>query len=78
MRWEQSRKFTEPARDHFLKKGKMEMPMVEQLYLNYVKDGNEEEGKQMLTEYSKDFFGATVNRWDDRNRRLWYQHWRGF
>ncbi|MDE5886321.1 MAG: C69 family dipeptidase [Muribaculaceae bacterium] len=78
VRWGQSRKFTEPARDHFLKKGKMEMPMVEQLYLNYVKDGNEEEGKEMLTEYSKDFFGATVNRWDDMKRRLWYQHWRGF
>ena len=78
MRWEQSRKFTEPARDHFLKKGKMEMPMVEQLYLNYVKDGTEEEGKERLTEYSKDFFGATVNRWNDLNLRHWYQHWRGF
>ncbi len=78
VRWGQSREFTEPARDHFLKKGMMEMPMVEQLYLNYVKDGNEDEGKAMLTEYSKDFFGAAVNRWDDLNRRLWYQHWRGF
>ena len=56
----------------------MEMPMVEQLYLNYVKDGTEEEGKERLTEYSKDFFGATVNRWNDLNLRHWYQHWRGF
>ncbi|MDE6578664.1 MAG: C69 family dipeptidase [Muribaculaceae bacterium] len=78
VRWGQSRKFTEPARDHFLKKGKMEMPMVEQLYLDYEKAGNEEEGKAMLTEYSKDFFGAAVNRWDELDRRLWYQHWRGF
>ena len=78
VRWGQSRKFTEPARDYFIKKGARELPMVETLYQQYVNAGNEEEAAALLTDYSRDFFGATVGRWDDLGRRLWYQHWKGF
>ncbi|MDE6298455.1 MAG: peptidase, partial [Muribaculaceae bacterium] len=74
----QSRKFTEPARDYFLKKGARELPMVENLYQQYVNAGNEEEAAALLTDYSRDYFGAAVGRWDDLGRRLWYQHWKGF
>lgn len=78
VRWGQSRKFTEPARDYFLKKGQRELPMVETLYQQYLNDGNEEEAAALLTDYQKDFFGATINRWDELGDRLWKQHWTGF
>lgn len=78
VRWGESRKFTEPARDHFLSKGMRELPMVEKLYLDYIGEGKEKEAQEMLTGYSKDFFNAAVGRWDELNRRLWQQHWKGF
>ncbi|MDE5874821.1 MAG: hypothetical protein K2H15_04165 [Muribaculaceae bacterium] len=52
--------------------------MVENLYQQYVNAGNEEEAAALLTDYSRDYFGAAVGRWDDLGRHLWYQHWKGF
>lgn len=78
VRWGQSRKFTEPARDYFLKKGKRELPMIETLYQQYLKEGNEEEAASLLTDYTNDFFSAEVLRWDELGKRLWKQHWTGF
>lgn len=78
VRWGESRKYTEPARDHFLKKGEREMPMVEQIYVDYANNGQEAEGAAFLTDYSKDWFGAAVSRWDELKGKLWYQNWRGF
>ena len=39
--------------------------MVETLYQQYLSEGNEEGAANLLTDYQKDFFGATINRWDE-------------
>ena len=78
VRWGQSRKFTEPARDYFLTKGQRELPMVETLYKQLLEQGKDAEAAQLLTDYQKDFFGATILRWDELGSRIWQQHWKGF
>ena len=52
--------------------------MVETLYQQYLNEGNDKEAAALLTDYSKDFFGATINRWDELGNQLWKQHWTGF
>ena len=32
----------------------------------------------MLNGYTADFFGATIQRWDEMARKLWRQTWAGF
>ncbi len=76
--WGRSRKEMEPVRDYFLKKGKRELPSLETEYSSLVKDGKQEEADKLLTDYSRDFFGATILKWDELNNNLWYQNWKGF
>lgn len=78
VRWGISREYTEPARDYFLKKGMRELPAVEALYKQYVKDGKSDEAAALLTDYQKDFFGAAILRWDELGHRLWKDNWKGF
>lgn len=78
VRWGKSREFTEPARDYFLKKGMRELPHIEALYKQYVKEGKSDEAAALLTDYQRDFFGAAVLRWDELGNRLWKDNWTGF
>lgn len=76
--WGRSRKEMEPARDYFLSKGKRELPALESQYSALVKEGKTDEANKLLTDYSRDFFGATILRWDELNNNLWRQNWQGF
>lgn len=78
VRWGKDRVEMEPARDYFMKKGMRELPMVEQLYVKYLSEGNEKEAEELLTGYTRDFFGAAVSRWDELGRLYWRRHWSGF
>ncbi len=78
VRWGVARKSMEPARDYFLMKGRREMPMVENLYKELLAQGKDAEAAELLTSYTRDFFGATVLRWDELNRRYWKDNWKGF
>lgn len=78
VRWGEARKTMEPARDYFLKKGMREMPMIEKLYCDLMAKGNAEEASALLTDYTRDFFGATILRWDELNNRYWKDNWKGF
>ena len=78
VRWGTCRKTLEPARDYFLKKGMRELPFVEETYkLILDKDGNEE-AEAFLTNYTADFVGATILKWDELYRTYWRQFWSGF
>ena len=78
MRWGTCRKTLEPARDYFLKKGLRELPFVEETYKSILdKDGNEE-AEAFLTNYTADFVGATILKWDELYRTYWRQFWSGF
>lgn len=78
VRWGEARKTLEPARDYFLAKGKRELPMIEKAYSDLIADGKEADAAALLTDYSRDFFGATILRWDELNNLYWKQNWKGF
>lgn len=78
VRWGDARKSLEPARDHFLKKGKVELPAIEKEYAELMNAGKTEEAAQLLTDYTADFFGATILRWDQLGNQLWKSRWKGF
>lgn len=78
VRWGDARKTLESARDHFLKKGFLELPLVEAEYIRLSNDGKVEEAARLLTDYTCDFFGAAVLRWDELGRSYWRSRWKGF
>lgn len=78
VRWGNSRKLLEPARDYFLDKGARELPMVEKSYTELVKSGKTDEAAAMLDGYTRDFFGATVLAWDQLAGALWRANANGF
>lgn len=78
VRWGNSRKLLEPARDYFLDKGARELPMVEKSYTEMVKNGKSDEAAAMLDGYTRDFFGATVLAWDQLAGALWRANANGF
>ena len=78
MRWGKSRKSLEPSRDYFLKKGLRELPLIEKTYTNLDAEGKTEEAAELLTNYTRDFFGATVLKWDELKKQYWKDNWSGF
>ncbi len=76
--WGLCRKSLEPARDYFLAKGERELPMVEAAYARLVEEGRQEEATEMLNGYARDFFGATILRWDELENTYWKALWQGF
>ncbi|MBO4943693.1 MAG: C69 family dipeptidase, partial [Muribaculaceae bacterium] len=78
VKWGDSRKSMEPARDYFLAKGKREMPMVEKSYQDLVSAGRNDEATELLNGYTRDFFGATIYKWDELGRKYWRDNWSGF
>ena len=78
VRWGDARKTLEPARDHFLKKGQIELPAIEQEYARLIKEGKNAEAEALLTDYTRDFFGATIIRWDELADKYWRDRWKGF
>lgn len=78
VRWGDARKTLEPARDHFLKKGRLELPAIEAEYSRLLNEGKEDEAAQLLTDYTRDFFGATIVRWDELGNSYWRERWKGF
>lgn len=78
VRWGDARKTLEPARDYFVKKGMRELPMVENAYSALLAEDKGEEAAQLLTDYTRDFFGAAVLRWDELGNAYWRSRWKGF
>ncbi len=77
VRWGNYRKMIEGERDYFTEKGLRELPFVEHSWQElHSKDPKKAE--RMLNGYTADFFGATIQRWDDIARKLWRQTWTGF
>lgn len=78
VRWGDARKTLEPARDYFITKGQRELPAIEAEYKRLIDEGKNDEAAELLTGYSRDFFGATVLRWDELGRAYWRSRWKGF
>ena len=78
VRWGTCRTSLEPARDYFLEKGERELPMVEASYSKLAGEGKDAEAAEMLNGYTRDFFGATILKWEELGRTYWRQFWGGF
>lgn len=78
VRWGESRKSMEPAQQYFLNKGKRELPMIEAQYAKTLKSKGSDEATALLNDYVRDFFGATILRWDELNDEYWRSTWKGF
>lgn len=78
VRWGKARKIMEPARRHFQQKAALELPLIESEYQRLVNAGDTVAATELLNNYTADFFGAAVHRWDEIASRLWYDNWKGF
>ena len=77
VRWGKYRTLLEPQRDYFVAKGQRELSFVDQTWQK-LNANDPKEAQVMLNGYVADFFGATINRWDELARTIWYQSWTGF
>ena len=77
VRWGICRKTLEPARDRFLDKGLRELPFVENTYKDLTRK-DEKEAAALLNDYTADFVGAIVLRWDELYLSYWRKFWAGF
>lgn len=78
VRWGTTRKTLEPARDYFLKKGLRELPFVEDTYKSILEKEGNDEANAFLTNYTADYVGATILKWDELYRTYWRMFWSGF
>lgn len=75
VRWGRFRKDMLAAQQYFIKKGKRELPFVEQTWQSMT---DEKEKQQFLDGYTRDFFGATIVRWDEMHRQFNRSVWSGW
>lgn len=78
VRWGNARKLMEKNIMHFEHKGFTELPWVEQQYQQILKSEGEEAAKAYLTNYTIDFAGATLLRWDEMANQFWIDNKFGF
>lgn len=78
VRWGEARDIMEKNILHFEDKGFGELPMVEARYQDLLKTKGEEAAKAFLTNYTADFIGATILRWDEMASQYWNKYRFGF
>ena len=62
----------------FEEKARLEMPALELKAKKLIEEGKTEEAKTLLTNYSSDFSGATLQRWAGLEVKFWEMFGRGF
>lgn len=62
----------------FEEKARLEMPALESKVRKLIEEGKTEEAKSLLTSYSSDFSGATLQRWAGLEVKFWEMFGRGF
>ena len=77
VRWGTFRNTLEPLRDYFMEKGQRELPFICQAWQD-LNPTDPEKAQTLLNGYTADFFGATIQRWDEMARHFWRQTWAGF
>lgn len=69
--WEKTRKIIESQAIHFEDVMFKDAPVNEQIVINLVKEGKNQEAKEYLTKYTADFASATIRRWQELKSELW-------
>lgn len=78
LKWGTARKMMEKNIRHFEEKGQCELPFVESRYQEIVKTEGEDAARTFLTDYTTDFIGATILRWDEMANQYWIENRFGF
>lgn len=78
LKWGQTRDETQEAIAHFEQKGIEEMPMVEARYKKIAADKGVEQARKYLSDYTADFLGAAMLRWDEMGRQRMFKGRYGF
>jgi dipeptidase len=76
--WSRGRALIEPAVKEFEDKAFEELPAVEKRVVELVKEGKNEDAKKYVTEYTNNFAGSAMKRWEDMKVTLWGMFGRGF
>jgi len=78
VRWGMTRDKLQSALAHFDEKGQTDMPFVEQIYTKLKETKGEEAAREYLTNYTSDFAGAAILRWQELGDEFWKMFARGF
>lgn len=78
VKWGDARKSIQPAKEHFMNKALRELPTVESEWQALIAAGNSEDATALLNDYTRDFLGATILRWDELGDDYWKANWTGF
>lgn len=81
VRWGECRKSMEEAQQYFLDKGQRELPFVESTWKRLNENASDNPNKAALTflnGYTRDFFSATLLRWDELYGSYSRSLWTGF
>ena len=76
--WSRGRTLIEPAVKDLEDKAFAEMPAVEKVVTDLVKEGKNEEAKKYVTAYTNSFAGSAMKRWEEMKVTLWGMFGRGF
>lgn len=74
VRWGRTGNLIETAKAHYMQKGMSELPWLEQTW----KSTPQAERPTLLNNYTADFLGAEITRWDDLAHKMWRMLWVGF
>lgn len=78
VKWGDTRYHINKARRHFAKKGFDEMPYVEAKYTELLNTEGQEAAREFLTDYTSDFSGAAILKWDELGKQFWSKFGRSF
>lgn len=78
VRWGATKDEHNAAKNHFINKGKSEMPFVEATYKAILEKDGVEAAREFLTGYTSDFAGAAMAKWTELGNRYWTRFARGF
>lgn len=78
LKWGVTRDKMTKARRHFIKKGVSEMPFVESQYDEIMKNEGSDAAREFLTDYTADFAGAAILKWNELGKQFWSMFGRAF
>ena len=78
IKWGETRKDIERGRVHYINKGEIELPLIEKTYSEIADKEGIERANEFLTDYTSDFAGAAINRWNSLSDKYWSKYGRSF
>lgn len=78
LRWGATKGDHQKAFNYFQQKGESELPFVEARYNEILEKEGRDAARQYLNDYTADFAGAAIQRWNDLGDKYWNMFGRGY